>query len=264
MKKTIATILIFLFPLTCFGAVAIDSQESSATAHRATGTSAGSSPETLSYTFVNTAGTKLVCEVAASVGSGSSALVLATPTAGGSNMTLATTSTTDANRSKIAIYYMDSPPTGNVTIAQTNTATVASGNRFSTLIWCISFTGALTGAGTVTSGRGSGTTATADNLTTASGNYIVAGGTWGSGAGGTAGTGFTTTALLNGSGNTSGDDILGEYKLSAGGATSPTFTWTGSDVWQILAMDIQASAVTSKPHFWVLSRLFVKARTFIK
>ncbi len=110
----------------------------------------------------------------------------------------------------------------------------------------MSFTGTAAGIGTVTSGTNVGANmsspATAGAITTVSGNYIFASGGWGSGSGGTAGTGFTRTYLLNGSDATAGDDILGEYALSTGAAITPTFSWGTDDAWGIVAVEIKAAS----------------------
>lgn len=231
MKWLIAIVCAFcVSPL--WSAIAIDSQESAGAGHRAT-----VSP--LTWSFTNTAGTKLVCGVVCSVTSGAG-ITLSSPTYSGTALAIAGAQISwDGGNVKTAIYYLDTPATGANTVSM---ACSAGGGIFSILGGCISFTGMNTGAGTSTSGSGtSGTTATAGAITTASGNYIFAGGGWGSGAGGTAGSGFTRTYLTNGSSSTSGDDILGEYQSSAGSSITPTFTWTGSDFWGIAATEFTAS-----------------------
>lgn len=265
--------VVFVYPKNAYAAIAIDSQESSGTAHRTTVTIAGAQSLTLAWTFTNTAGTKLVCLVADTVVlAGSSALVLNTPTYNGVAMTLVGSQvSTDSGFSKTAIYYLDTPATGANTVSVNGTATVGSGSpRFSVLGGCISFTGVAAGVGSFTSGTDggtSGTTATAGAITTASGNYIFSGGIWGSGAGGTAGAGFTSTFLLNGSNETAGDDILGEYKASAGGATTPTFTWTGSDFWIIVAVELVVPTSAAPKHKFVFKNsykfIFKTFRKFI-
>lgn len=249
LPLTLSALLVFTgtmfwYTQTARAAIAINSQESGGTAHKST---TASNTNTLTWTFTNTAGTKLVCIAASSVYLDGSGLVLSTPTYNGVSMTLIGTQTfIDSNRSVVGIYYLDSPATGGNTVSIA--ASKTSGSSLKILGGCISFTGVATGIGTHTSGANtSGTTATAGAITTASGNYIVAGGSWGSGTGGTAGTGFTKTFLVNGSGDTAGDDILGEYKASTGGATTPTFKWTGSDNWIIVAVELIAASSPLSP-----------------
>lgn len=236
MKRLIVLLLTISVASPIWSAIAVDSQESAGAGHRAT-----TSP--LTWSFTNTAGTKLVCGVVCSVSSGAG-ITLSSPTYSGTAMAIAGTQILwDGGNVRTAIYYLDTPATGANTVSM---ACSAGGGIFSILGGCISFTGMNTGAGTSTSGTGTtGTTATAGAITTASGNYIFAGGGWGSGSGGTAGSGFTRTYLTNGSSSTSGDDILGEYQSSAGSSITPTFTWTGSDFWGIAATEFTASGAAA-------------------
>lgn len=209
--------------------LAIDSQESGGTAHRTTTT-------TLSWTFTNTAGTLLVCGFVLTH-SAAAASVTSGPTYNSVSMGTQDVSVNwDGTNSLGRIYHLVSPATG------ANTVSITGTNVEAILGGCISFTNQnATPIGGTSSGSGTvgATTATAGALTVASGNYLFACGGWGSGTGGTAGTGFTTTALINGSGNTGGDDFLAEYKLSTGGSTTPTFTWTGSDLWGIVVVEVK-------------------------
>lgn len=235
-KITTIAISLFISLRPCYGAIAVNSQETSNAGHKSV-----TSP--LTWSFTNTAGTKIICGFVVTDTSGGVAVVMSTPTYNGVQMTNVGTQTNftggaDLAHNIMAIYYLDSPATGANTVSLAYTASSSPDG----LGGCISFTGMNTGSGVVTTGTGTtGTTATAGNITTASGNYIFATGGWGSGAGGVAGTGFTLTYLLNGSGLTAGDDILGEYKASTGGATTPTFTFTGSDNWGIMAAEFTAS-----------------------
>lgn len=234
MKKL--TVLFFCTAISrcSWSAIAVDSQEASGAGHR-------SIVSPLSWTFTNTAGTKLVCGFVATC-SGANVASISTPTYGGTLMTNVSSQfrfSSTPNVDITAMYYLDNPATG------ANTVSVTWGGTSSpaALGGCISFTGTNTGVGTATTGSGtSGTTATAGAITTASGNYIFAEGGWGSGTGGTAGAGFTRTYLINGSGVTAGDNNLGEYQSSAGSAITPTFTWTGSDNWGIIAVEITAAS----------------------
>lgn len=215
-------------------AIAVNSQEASNVGAR--GTSSGIATV---WAFNNVAGTKLLlCLVVSSNGA---VAITSGPTYGGVAMTaIGSLVTWDSGQALTRWYYLDSPATGSNNFSVTATGS----GGFALIGGGISFTGAATGIGTATSGAAgaANTTATAGNITTATGNYIVAGGGWGSGTGGTAGSGFTRTWLKNGSGITGGDNGLAEYKSSVGGATTPTFTWTGSDVWGIQAVEILAAA----------------------
>lgn len=230
----ILTVCFVIIPHTTYAAITIDSTEASGAGHRCSTTNC-----TLSWTFTNTAGNFLICSFVATESSG--VITMNTPTYNGSNMTLAGSQLGwDTNTSKTAIYYMTSPPTGGNTVSM---STSGGGGTFAVLGGCMSFGGVDTSSpiGTPTTGtNSSGTTATAGSITAAATSYIFAGGGWGSGTGGTAGGSFTRTFLTNGSGNTAGDNILGEYIVGTGGSISPTFTWTGSDHWGIQAVEIKA------------------------
>lgn len=208
-------------------AIAVDSTESAGGGHRSTS-------GTLTWSFTNTAGTKLLVGI---VASSVSATTLNAPTYGGTGMTLVGSQLSfDAGKAKLAIYYIDSPATG----ANNVSFTFSGGAGLCGLGGAISFTGAATGVGTNVTGTGTGVTSVSASspITTASGNYIFAVGAWGSGSGGTAGGSFTRTYLTNGSAGTAADDILGEYIQSAGSAITPSYSWTGSDTGGIVGVEI--------------------------
>lgn len=237
MKKFIAIVFCLSLTSPSFSAIAVDSQEASGAGHR--GTTSGTA---LTWSFTNTAGTKLVCGFICTDGSGGATIKMSTPTYNSVAMTNVSNQRNFSSsplNNRMAIYYLDSPSTG----VNTSSITCNGDGAFATLGGCISFTGVQTGAGTVTSGSGtSGTTATAGSITTATGNYMFANGGWGSGEGGTAQTGFTRTYLTNGSGGTAGDDFLGEYMSSTGTIKNPAFTWSNSDNWGIMAVELIAAA----------------------
>jgi hypothetical protein len=216
-------------------ALTIDSQESGGTAHR--GTTSGAA---LTWLFNNVAGDFLLVGVVLTCQTGLGPVaVSAGPTYNSVAMTLVpgsvqAWSTTD---DKVQWYYLANPATGSNTVSVTGTG----GNAFAILAGAISFKGAASTPGTATLGTGTGTTATAGAITTASGNFIVADGGWGSGETGVQGTGFTRTFLLNGSGATAGDDILGEYQQSSGSSITPTYTFGVSDSWGISAVEIKVA-----------------------
>lgn len=217
-------------------AIAVDSTESAGAGHRSTS-------GTLTWSFTNTAGTKLLVGI---VASSTSATTLNAPTYAGAAMTLVGSQLSfDGGFAKLAIYYKDTPSTG----ANNVSFTFSGGGGLNALGGAISFTGAAAGVGTNVTGTATGATSvsTSSGITTASGNYIFAVGAWGSGTGGTAGASFTRTYLLNGSGGTAADNVLGEYISSAGSAITPSFSWTGSDTGAIIAVEITASGgVTAK------------------
>lgn len=238
LTKFLALSLMLILPNLVFGAVTVGSTEASNAGHRVSGTGVQ-----LTWSFNNVAGTYLVCHFEATGTSGSSAISVA-PTYNGVTMTQIGTVSWDTNRALHRIYGLVAPATGSNAVAITATG----GGTFATLGGCDSFLGVdqTTPAGTATTGTGTtGTTATAGAITAAATSYISASGGWGSGAGGAAGGSFTLSFKLNGSGSTSGDDILGEYIAGTGGSITPTFTWTNSDLWGIVAVEIKASASAS-------------------
>lgn len=239
MRRLLVILLCLVQPL--WADVAINSQEASGAGHRIT-PAAGT--QTLSWSFNNAAGTFIVVSVTVSCAGGATATVVTAPTYGGQAMSQASTVSFATNSSITRVYTKTTPLTGANNFSFQGSC--SGGNTFLGG-GAISFTSVdlVTPLGTATTGSGaSGTTATAGSITTAAGNMIYAGGSWGSGTGGTAGAGFTRTFLLNGSGLSSGDDILGETRLSAGSSITPTFTWTGSDNWGIIAIPILAAAAT--------------------
>lgn len=218
-------------------AIAVNSQESAGAGHRAT-----ASP--LTWTFTNTAGTKILLGICASA---LAAVTLSTPTYNGTSLTLVGSQLSfDGGFAKVAIYYLDTPATG------ANTVSIPFSSSSGTIrcnAGAISFTGCAAGVGTSTSAAsGAGVTSVSSGaITTASGNYIFATGGWGSGAGGVAGAGFTRTFLVNGSGGTGGDDGIGEYQQSAGSAITPAFSWTNNDIGAIFAVELTvAGGATAK------------------
>lgn len=228
-----STLAILLCAVLAFGACAVDSQEASNAGSR--GTTSGVAA---TWNFNNVAGTKMLCNFIPSSSTGGSSAITAASYNSAALTAVGSLVTWDGGNSATRIYYLDSPATGTHTLSVTATGS----GTFSIIGGCITFTGLNTGVGTATSGtQAGGTSASATAITTASGNCIYAGGGWGSGTGGTAGTGFTRTWLKNGSGSTGGDNGIGEYKISTGGATTPVINWTGSDVGGIQAVELIAS-----------------------
>lgn len=208
-------------------AITLGSTESAGAGHRSTS-------GTLAWSFNNVAGTKLFVGI---VASSVAAVTLNAPTYGGVAMTLVGSQLSfDTGKAKLAIYYKDTPLTG----ANNVSFTYSGGAGLNALGGAISFLGAATGVGANVTGTATGVTtvSASSSITTASGNYIFAVGAWGSGAGGAPGSGFTQTYLLNGSGGTAADDILGEYQSSSGSAITPAFSWTNNDAGAIIAVEI--------------------------
>lgn len=218
-------------------ALAVDSVESGGTAHR--GTTSGTA---LTWSFTNTAGNLLLVGIVATVQNGAVAPVITAVSYNSVAMTaIGTAVGWDGNFSITQWYYLTNPATGANTVSVTATGTTS----FAVLAGAMSFSGADTGTpvGTPTTGStASGTSVSAGNITTASGNYVVAVGGFGSGVGGAAGSGFTLTFALNGSGATGGDNIVGEYRASTGAAITPTISWTNTDVGGIQAVAVLAAA----------------------
>lgn len=229
------------------GAVAIDSEESTHTAHRGTTTGVA-----LTWNFTNTAGTKMVCGFVITCATSSTAALTAGPSFNGTAFSSMATVNWDTVADLGGLYYLDSPSTGSQTMSITGTGLTS----FAILAGVISFTGAETGF-TGTSSTGSNTTgahATTGAITTASGNYVIGVGGQGSGNAMTADSGFANTFTITGSGSTAGDNIDCVTQLSAGSALTPGFTWSGSDHWGIVSVELKAVAAVPANPFTITNR----------
>ena len=211
-------------------ALAIDSQETSSTAHRAT-----SSP--LTWSFTNTAGNLLVVGVVAT-GTGTSAITGVTYN--GVSMTGGPTISWETNASVVQLFYLATPATGAHTVSVSGT-----GTSLALLAGAISFSGADTSTPFGSSATAKNDTtftnhAQAGNITGASGNYVFGVGGYGSGQAATADQ--TESFHLVGTNNTGGDNILGGYALSSGSAINFGFTWSSSDFMGVAAVEVKAAS----------------------
>jgi hypothetical protein len=218
-------------------AVAVDSQESANAGHR--GVTSGTA---LTWTFTNTAGTLLIVAIGVTETSGGGGVAVTAASYNGTAMTAIGTSVTWGATSSnlVTFYYLKSPATGANTVSVTGTGH----GGFAIIAGAVSFTGsdATTPLGTAVTSTGSSTHATTAAITTASGNYIIGAGGQGSGNAMAPDAGQTETWEKVGSGSTAGDNGECVIQASTGSAITPGFTWTGSDSWGMIAVDILASS----------------------
>jgi hypothetical protein len=217
-------------------ALAIDSQEASATGHRIT----AASP--LTWTFTNTAGNLLLVGVVTTNGTLTTAIT--SISYGGDALTaLGTGQNTDGTRTFIQWWYKTNPKTGSNTVSIVWTGT--GGTAAAALAGAISFSGAdtTTPLGSEVKATGTGTAVDSGAVSSTSGNIVVS-----VGASGTSGT-YTptspdaTTYSLSGSNNTAGDNLWASTFSSSG--ASHNMKWTiPSDTWGIVGVEVRASSAT--------------------
>lgn len=219
--------------------LAIDSQESAATAHHST-----TSP--LTWSFTNTAGNLLIVGVIATADSATS--TISGVTYNGVAMTAVTNSPRAWNTTASAVYLFSlvNPATGANTVSVSGTF---GGANPDILAAAISFSGASTSspvsAGFTNFSTTAGTTASVSVTGTTSGDFVVS-------AAGT-GTSFTSantptvmSASVNVSGFNAGDNYALGQQSTSGGSVTAGYT-IASDTFGIIAVEVFAAPSLS-PH----------------
>lgn len=199
------------------------------------------SPCTQTPSFTNTAGTLLVCGIAAAVSTGST-ISISSVTYGGDAMTLEQSTAYNTNAEVGAVYSRLSPKTGANNLSFTLTAAAGGFDRGTA--GCISFTGndAATPVivGTKFTSAVNGTTTLGGTMTsTTAGNILVM---LGQGGEGTA-TAPTGTAIYAGAddGSTAGGKQTMQQR-AAGGSVALTWTQAISDWGAGTGIEVAASA----------------------
>lgn len=243
MRQLLAIIAFFvgaaiLASTAAHAGLAIDSQEASNAAHNST-----SSP--LTWSFTNTAGTKLV--VCASVNNSSGSPTIGAVSYNGVAMTAISGATfTDAtNIVSIKCFYLDSPATGS------NTVSVAGSGMIDIIAGAISFTGAAAGAG------GFGTAATANSTTNTTPATVAVTGTLngdivlGAATAGNSFSSFTSpttkSALLNVSSVDGGNNFALTQQSTSGGSATISDTLSAANPWDIVGFEVIAAPATAHP-----------------
>lgn len=218
-----------------YAGLAINSQESSNNAHNST-----TSP--LTWSFTNTAGTKLV--VCASVNNSSGSPTIGAVSYNGVAMTAIPGATfTDAtNFVVIKCFYLDSPATGS------NTVSVAGSGMIDIIAGAISFTGAASGT------SGFGTPATANSTTSTTPATVAVNSTingdivLGAATAGNSFSSFTSPTTKSASLGVSGVDAGNNFALTqqstSGGSATISDTLSSANPWDIIGFEVIAAGAT--------------------
>lgn len=221
MKK----LLLIFWCGQCFGYMAPDSFETNKAGHHAT--TAGLA---MTWTFTNNSGNLLICDQAISLAGGGSGLSSTVPAYGGVSMVLSTqTFVTELSLNQI--WYIKNPPKGGNTVAMTGNGTGTfgiDGGCMSFIDADISFSSNTSGFNDV-SGAANTSLTTKQTFSPPNGDYIIFGGCWGSGDGGTVGAGYTLAFLIIGTSATGCDDAIMGFRAGTGLPTAPSYSWISND-----------------------------------